>query len=448
MRRKLGSFETAATLTSERAPFNVVVVVRLGGGLDPERLRRALDTLQRLHPLLGVRIVGDGGRFRYEPDGVPPVPLRLLPRAGDETWREVAEEELNRRLDAARGPLLRSALLLEPGGTRPGAADPADPCELVLTFHHAIVDGASAGALMGRLLALSDPAAEGAVPAALEPAPALPPVEALLPAAWRGLRGRLHLAAFVARQAADEIAFRWYTRGTRPPSSGAPPAPGAPRSRILPVGLDVEETSALVRATRRERVTVNAALAAAFLLAACRRLRAGEPSLLRYMTFADLRPYLRPAVPDDGLGAYLAMLRYTLEVVPDDDLWALARDVSAQVASGFRRGDKLSSALLAEAVMRRVLGRGSGRMAATAVSYTGPVRLGRPQCAPPVRGLHAFVSNFRLGPEYTALARIFAGELCLDILYLDSDLDEPAAAAMAGEVLDILRSGATRSTAP
>ncbi len=207
-----------------------------------------------------------------------------------------------------------------------------------------------------------------------------------------------------------------------------------------------------MRATRRERVTVNDALAAAFLLAACRHLRGGAAGPLRYMTFADLRPYLRPAVPEDALGACLAMLRHTADVGPDDDLWELARDLSGQIATAFRRGDKLCAALLAEVVMRHVLARGSGRMAATAVSYSGPVRLDAPAGSPPdplpIRGLHAFVSNFQLGPEYTALARIFAGELRLDILYLESDMDESAAAAMAEEILDTLRCAATRSPAP
>lgn len=442
MRRELGRFETAAALTSEHAPFNVVVGVRLAGGLDPEGLRHALDALQGLHPLLGVRIVERAGRRAYEGDGTPPVPLRLLPRDGEEAWREVAEEELNRRLDAARGPLLRCALLADPAG-------PAAPSELLLTFHHAIVDGASASALVERLLALCDPAVRGAGDPALEPLPAPPPAETLFPPAWRGLRGRLRLATFVARQAADELAFRLHG-GARRTARPTPPGTRAARCRILPVALGAGETAALVRATRRERMTMNAALAAAFLLAACRHLRGARVSPLRYMTFADLRPYLRPPVPAEGLGACLAMLRHTIEVAPDDELWDLARDVSAQVAAGFRRGEKLASALLAETVMRHVLRRGSGRMAATAVSYAGPVRLGGPEgsASPRVRGLHAFVSNFRLGPEYTALARLFAGELCLDILYLDSDMDEPLARAMAGDVLDTLRSAAASSATP
>ncbi len=445
MRRQLGKFETAATLTSGRAPFNVVVVVRLGGGLAPERLRRALDHLQRLHPLLGVRIVERDGRFRYEPERTPAVPLRALPRAGDETWREVAEEELNRPLEAERGPLLRCACLSGPKGA---GAD--QPSEIVLTFHHAVLDGASASSLVRQLLELSAPTPAGGEGATPGPYPALPAVETLFPPSYRGLRGRLRLASFLARQVADEIAFRRHSRGARKARSAAAtaPEPGKTRCRILPVGLSAEETSALVRATRRERVTLNAALAAAFLLAACRNLRAGEPCALRYMTFADLRPYLRPPVAEDGLGSYLAMVRYTAEVIADDDFWELARDVSGQVAAGFRRGDKLCSALLAESAIRHLLASGTERMATTAVSYSGPVALPEPAGVPPVRGLHAFVSNFDLGPEYTALARIFAGELRLDILYLESDMDLAFATTMADDILETLRTAAKRRPTP
>lgn len=441
MRRALGTFETAATLTNERYSFVVVVVVRLAAALSSERLRRGLDLLQRRHPPLAVRIVEHGGRFRYEPEGTPPIPLRVVERAGEEHWREVTERELDARIDAAAGPLVRCTLL--------APSDPSEdtPAEILLSFHHAIMDAASGTALVEELLGLcrradgpSEPWAEGAR--------ALPPVEDLFPPSHRGARGAVRSVGFLARQMADEAVYRLRTRGARPAPAAEPAG-----CRILPVRLSREETSALVRATRHRRVTLNAALGAAFLLAVHRRLpeaaaHRARPRPMRYMTFADLRPYLKPPVGADALGGYLAMMRYTIRVDGGsadsggdsaEPFWGLARRITDQVAAGSRRGDKLWSVLFSERVMRMMLGQRTERMAHTAVSYSGVTRLD----ATGVRGLHAFVSNLPVGPEYTALARMFEGELLLDVLYLDTDMDRPRARAVADGILATLRGAGT-----
>ena len=437
MRRTLGTFETAATLTNERYPFVVVVVVRLAAALSSERLRRGLEILQRRHPPLAVRIVEHGGRFRYEPEGTPPIPLRVVERAGEEHWREVTARELDARIDAATGPLMRCTLL--------SPSDPSEdtPAEILLSFHHAIMDAASGTALVGELLGLCSPADGPSEPLA-EEAPALPPVEDLFPASYRGARGAVRSVGFLARQMADEAVYRLRTRGARP----APAAESA-GCRILPVRLSREETSALVHATRHRRVTLNAALGAAFLLAVHRRLpeaaaNGARPRPMRYMTFADLRPYLKPPVGADALGGYLAMMRYTMRVDGGAEgsaeaFWGLARRITDQVAAGSRRGDKLWSVLFSEKVMRMMLGQRTERMAHTAVSYSGVTRLD----AAGVRGLHAFVSNLPVGPEYTALVRMFEGEMLLDVLYLDTDMDQARARAVADGILASLRRAGT-----
>jgi len=441
MRRELGSFETAATLTHRHAPFVVVVVLKLDHGPSPERLAGALAALERRHALLGVRIVERaGGRFWFEPDGTPPIPLRVAERTGEEGWIGVAEEELNGRFDAGAGPLLRCTYLAPPGP--PDSAATGDPMpggargEIVLTFHHAAMDAVSGGALVEELLRLCDPEAElppDGGPPAPAPGDALPPVERRFPPAWRGARGRGRLAGFLARQLADDAAYRFRTRGLR-----RPPIPRSARCRVLPVELPEAATSALARAARRQRVSLNGALAAAFLLAVNRALYGERAAALRYMTFADLRPYVVPPVVGGALGGYLAMLRYTARLGRATGFWELAREISRQVAAGGRRGDKFGSLRMSEWVIRTLLRRRSERMAATAVSYSGVTRLDRTFGPIELRGMHAFVSNFELGPEYTALARLLNGRLQLDVVYLEGDMDRALAQSIAGEILATL----------
>jgi len=455
MPRPLGTFETAATRTNDVAPFVVVVVLALDGGPSLERLRDALAVLQRRHALLRVRIVERGGQLWYEPLGrpLPPIPLRAVERTVEERWREVAEEELNTRIGSADGPLVRCSYVARGGDQGDSAAK--DRRELILAFHHAIMDGASGLTLVEELLALCDSARDTDLQELAAEAPAAgpipPPVDTQFPASTRGFGGRLGAARFLGRQLADEVAFRLRTRGGR-----RPPIAASARCQVLSVGLTREETAALVQATRRRRVTVNGALSAAFLCAVGDQLYAGRARALRYMTFADLRPYLDPPVPADELGSFLAMLRYTARMDGDRPagatgaaadggrFWDLARRLTGQVVRGARRGDKLWSVRFSEAVMRMLLRRRSERMAATAVSYLGVARLA---ATATVRGLHAFVSNFALGPEYTALARIYDGELLLDVVYLDVDMDAALAQTLAEEIVDLLRqagSGAGR----
>lgn len=77
-------------------------------------------------------------------------------------------------------------------------------------------------------------------------------------------------------------------------------------------------------------------------------------------------------------------------------------------------------------------------MGATTLSYFGPVHLPTSYGSFEVTGLHAFVANFTVGPEYSALVRLFRGELWWDIMYLDSDMDAAGAQEIAREMQAIL----------
>jgi hypothetical protein len=422
MHRSLGRFETALTLTGEHAPFVVAVVLCLADDPGEAALRAALDALQARRPMLRARIAGDGPRdFRFAA-GAPPVPLRSLPRRDPEAWRALAEDELNTPLDRRRGPLLRCTRLAGGGGS----------ADLVLGFHHAILDAASGAALVVELLALLAAAEGGGDPPAGSAENALfPPVEERFPAAWRGPRAALPLVAFVGRQAADELRWRRRCRGQRRP----PPVPGA-RCRVLPVELPAAASAALVHRARRERVTLVGALEAALLLAVSRHLYAARPRPLRYVAFADLRPWLRPPLGAERLGCAASMLRYTAEVDPARGLWPLAREISLQIDRGGRRGEPFLAARLSAMTMRALLRRGGGRMAATALSYSGVARFG--EAAARVRDSHVFVSNLGIGPEYTAQARWFRDRLQLDVVWLEPELDAARARTLAGDVLDTL----------
>lgn len=428
MGRKLGAFESALTLSDEHVPLNVVVVLRLAAGPSPEALRRALDALQQRHPLLRVRIVQRGGGYTFDRGRGAAVALRLTEREDSRAWVAEAEAELGERIDLAGVPM-RCVYL---------TADRA--CEILLTFHHAIMDATSAVNLCRELLAAGAAADAGGDPTIGEPLTPLPAAEGLFPSDYQGWRRRLRIGRFLLRQLGAEIAER---RG----GGGAwhPPPTGPTRNRVLCFQLSEAETASLVRRSRRRRLTLHSVFDAAILLAVARQLYPEQSLPLRHLTFANLRPYLRPPVADHHLGAYFAMLRFSSPVAPDRELWDLARGINTRVHAANRRGDKYAFSLTSTAVMRHLIRTGGQRMAATAISYAGAVRLGTSSRGHghdegpfPVRGLHAFVANFRLGPEYTAQVRLWAGRIWWDILYLEPELDEAAARRLADEIRNLL----------
>ncbi len=423
--RPLGSFETAQALTDAHTPFNVVAVLRLRDGPNASTIRHALDALQKRHPLLRAAIVSSDQGLRFVPCELP-IALERLDREGDSAWERAAEIELGSRFDAEVGPLVRCRLVGDGGQGRTS--------EIILSFHHSIVDGASGTNAVAELLSACASIEAGETPQIGPPLPLLRPSEELFPASHLGFRRRLSLAGFLMRQMADEISYRVRSIGTR-----RPPIHPRGRCRILCRSLGAEDTTALVRTCRRRRLSLNNALNAAMMLAVQRQLYGGETIPMRHFNFANLRPLLKPPVDDEHILSLHSMLRVTVSVRAEDDLWTTAGDVNRAVTGSARRGDFFSSVSLSAAMMRIILGQGTQRMGTTALAYAGPPRMPRVFGSTEVIGLEVFVSNLTLGPEFTAQVRLIDGELRWNIVYLDCDLDRAKAEAISEEMLSLLR---------
>jgi hypothetical protein len=429
--RPLGSFEEAQAITGQHFPYNLVAVIGLEGLSIRDRLRGALDGLQHRHPLLRSHITWERKRpcFRI---GADEIPLRFTERRHDRAWIELVEEELVTAFDSTRGPLARCAYLPPPEG------EPAS--EVVITFHHAIVDGVAAGRFAHDLLSAcggSAPEEKTEVSSVTFPVAA----DEHFPARFRGARRLMPSALFLGGQLIDEAAFRWRTRGQR-----ARPDAGAGRCRIYTMIFSEAETDAIVRASRRRRVTLTGLFEAAILLAVLRHRYPGKTLPHRYFAFPLLRPYLEPPISDESFGSYLTTLRLTIEASDKDDIWDLASRIHRQLHEAAKAGEKFLASLSSPFSMRTVFRQQSCRMSTTALSYTGPARLDSHYGDLRLRELHAFVSNFAIGPEYTAQVRLFRRKLWWDILYLEADMDEQQARGIADDIHELLVT-ATRSPA-
>jgi hypothetical protein len=419
--RPLGVVERALTRTDAFAPLTMVALARLDAAPSPEALRAALDRLQRRHPLLRARIV-DGRRFA---DGAPPIPLERAARSGEERWTELVDRELNRRIDAATGPLLRCSYLRDEG------PDPG-PAELCLSLHHALADGVAVMTLLDTLL--RDLAGVAGDRLVSDPAPA---ADALIPT---GVGGRSRRLRYVARELGADLGGALGGRRRRPTRTSL--------CRAFSGDLDAERTAALARTGRRHRVGLPATVHAAMLLAL--RQRGAVGSHATGIAFSDLRPYLAPPRPTGTLGCYIAMLRFRTPLPEAGSsgadgggaLWPLAQRIQSEALQAGRRGDRFPATLSTDLFMRLALATRAQRLGDAALSFAGTIALDERYGAVRVRALHGYISNNALGARFTAQGRLFAGRLMLDAVQLDDDDTGAEAEALLDTTFDLLAEGA------
>jgi hypothetical protein len=422
--------ERALFAFSRLSPLNLVVLARLDGPALDGVLRQALAALQERHPLLRARIAGPPSRPRFDispgaaaPGGPGPIPLRRLDGDGLDAAFAAVEEEMNLPFDTGRGPLARLTCLSHPGSAG----------DLVLTLHHAIADGASTANLVHELLDLCRAGITGDAAPAPGPAAMPPPLTEVLPASLRGTRRRGQELALAARQGREEVAYRLGSRGHRRPV----PPPG--RAVTRPLSLDRDGTSSLVDRARRDRLTLTSVLSAALLWQVNAVLYGARPTAMRAVVWVDLRPLLDPPVEGETLGCYASMLRFVVRVDPRRGFGALVAQVQQGIERATRRGDRVPAALITGAMAGAAARWPVSRLGTTALSYaTAPV-IQQSYGPVGVREVRAFVSNIRLGAELAATSGLTRGALWCNLLYLDSDVGEQAAAAAGDGLLSTLR---------
>lgn len=314
MKRLLGPEELKLWLFDRRMPFNVVVAARLAGCLEIATLEQAILRLQSSHPLLSARIEGHG-RPRLVTTPAQPIPLESAVREDDDHWRRVLEQELNRRLPVAEGPLLRVTLL-----------HGADAADLILCACHAATDALGVFTLLRDLLTLL---AGGEI----TPRMPMPAFEELIPAeAFSSAEGARLRDSWWSRQTSERLAaIDWDDLAGRLPVVG--------ETRVLADELEPEMTAALLARCRAEQTTVHGALSASVLIGL-----ADQAADVACTHSVSLRQRLEPPFGDE-IGLCLSRVLTRHRVAPDADFWELARDVRHQITAAIQRGEPFDRTL-------------------------------------------------------------------------------------------------------
>jgi len=119
---------------------NIVYFVRVRGCFELKGLRSALNRVQRRHPALRVLLGEERGRFYYDYDAAPNIPLRVVRRSTDEDYRYECELELQRPF-GNDNPLFRATWLRG-----------EQESDLLFATSHRICDGASMVILVQEIL--------------------------------------------------------------------------------------------------------------------------------------------------------------------------------------------------------------------------------------------------------------------------------------------------------
>ncbi|MGF6887585.1 amino acid adenylation domain-containing protein/non-ribosomal peptide synthase protein (TIGR01720 family), partial [Nocardia sp. GAS34] len=224
--------------------YIVQLCIELGGRVDPDRLRRAAQTLVGRHPNLRTAFARDGA-------GDPvqavhrhiEVPFTQVDLAGHDDTEAALEHvmDTDRHFDMTVAPLLRLTLI----GTAP------QRYRLVLSIHHILIDGWSMPLLTRELLILY---AGDSDPAAL--APVHPYRDYLV---WLKNQDR----------GAAETAWARALEGIAEPTLLAPEARGHQQSaaaREVQVPLSEHRTATLVTVANRQETTLNTVVQAAWAI--------------------------------------------------------------------------------------------------------------------------------------------------------------------------------------
>jgi NRPS condensation-like uncharacterized protein len=412
--RTLNNIEQAFTISNEAFPLSVVCALHLTTGPDPESLKVALHQLQYRHLFLRSGILKKKGNFYFQLlDPIPSIDLTLINRTDGVTWRSVAEDALNTTFDST-GPLMKCWYL--------PSSENAE-CELIVCFHHAIIDGTSARLVLHELLSLA-----GGLSL---PEPENSGVISQFPTDYRKWNLLKRLVDFFGRQMKEEWNYR--SKGLNVP------IPQDSTNAILTFRLSPEVSRKLSVRIGREGLSLNSVLLATIAQVVYRHRHLDKGNrLVRVVSFADLRSSMLPPVSDQELGCYISMLRFSIPISSGQSVFALAANIRKVIFKASRLGDVLMMSKMSKYVIKMILKLRNMRLGVAALSFIGKLDLQPQYGSIQLHNVNAVISNNPLGAEFSAFGKVLFGSIGLDFNYLTAEMDVQKAENIVKEVKETL----------
>jgi NRPS condensation-like uncharacterized protein len=313
--RSLGSLEHLFWLLDQNSFVHFAVTALISGETSARDWRRALDRLQKRHPILSVCIGGEPGSVpSFRQADARPIPLRIVEDEPEPRWEAEVGKELATPFNPRQAPLIRAVLI-------PAARDAA----FILVAHHSIADGLSlAYAIRDTLDALAG--------RSLRPLPWLPSQDDMMNVPDSRADGQ-------EQDQAEALTPAVYRRRDNA------------RPRVKGLRLSAGLTSSVRDRARQEGTTVHGALCAALVLASRDVSAAWREIPLRILSPINARPLLDAG---ESCGVFLGATTSVFDRQAMD-FWDIARDARIGVAAN-QTSENIAAQLSA---FRQVVGNGA-----------------------------------------------------------------------------------------
>ena len=325
--RQLSPMEYGLWFMDLAASVNFIHVAEIKGEISEQSLVKAVECVQKIHPLLQACVhVGKSRKayFVHTEEKVETLCEDYKP--GEKSLTQILEDENHRRFDTQTGPLFRVRALRGRGRTF-----------VLLTIHHSIGDGVCGASLLKDLLAATDAIECGDAPNLAKPEQSGAMEDRLekrfkgmsaIPKALSSLSG-----SFVKRNIFRKYAFI--------PLDGKAP-PSRRRQRFILKELAPEITASLGEKAGANGSSVHAALAAAQLIAIRKEISGPEEANIPQLTLVDLRKRFSRPLDSRTMSVNISSVESVHKVSQDASLWSLAKEIKSSINDGLSRNEHFS----------------------------------------------------------------------------------------------------------
>lgn len=217
------------------------------------------------------------------------------------------------------------------------------------------------------------------------------------------------------------------------------PIPSHSRNALLSFRLSPELSRKLSLRVGREGLSLNTVLLAVMaqvLLDQKTGIKKGIAANL--ISFADLRAAMVPPVSDHELGCYVSMVRFPVSLAAGQPPLQLAHGIRRGMFQASRRGEVFIMNRISKYLIKMVTRLQNTRLGLTALSFIGVLDLLPRYGSIELHDVNAFITNNRLGPEFSAFGKILFGSIGLDFTYLTAEMEEAQAQKIMREIKKIL----------
>jgi hypothetical protein len=427
--RQLSSFELGMELFNQSAATWIVVFIsRIKGTLNEEIVRQALDIAQRRHPRLQSHLVGSLKNLRFETESTQKIPLRIV---NTEQWQDVVLEELNQPIDSRQG-FMRAVLVR--------STTENNINYLITPIHHVIVDGLSGIRLHQELLTYMQKITAGEPINQVFCLPALPPVETLFPDSTRRFKGAVKKLSFLLKHLFKGLWFRPQTLGFEkcvPIKSR--------RCGFIHRQLDKTLTQQLIKRCQQNNTTVQAALCAAMLFTAAKKISVKKKIHLACGTAVNLRNRLNPTLSHENLGAVASVLLSFHTLHKNTSFWTLAREVKQQLKVGLENNDIFCLPFIFKTLVKFTLAQLSRALGmAVGVTNVGKINIPKVYGAYELEFICFAPSMVAFEGNLSATVTTFEEQMLINFMFSEPSISRETAELLTNEVVSCLAEACQR----